>query len=231
MIEIIRSEARGAANHGWLDSRFSFSFADYYDPDRMGFGPLRVINEDRIEAGTGFGTHPHRDMEIITYIIDGQIDHEDSMGNGSAIKAGEMQRMTAGTGVLHSEVNSTDQQTHLLQIWILPEVKGLQPGYEQKLFSRESKLNRWCLVGSRDGTEGSLTVHQDVRVLASIIEAGQSLDYTFDTGRTGYLQVVRGELLVDGETINAGDGVQITSTDQFRLKAAEESEVLLFDLN
>ena len=230
MIEIVPSDSRGAANHGWLDSRFSFSFADYYDPERMGFGPLRVINEDRIEAGTGFGTHPHRDMEIVTYIIDGALEHEDSMGNGSVMRAGEMQRMTAGTGVLHSEINSSDQQTHLLQIWILPERKGLEPGYEQKLFDRDSKLNRWCLVGSRDGADGSLTVHQDVRVLASIIEADSSLDYAFDDGRIGYLQVVRGELLVNDERIRAGDGVQISSTDTIRLRAIEESEVLLFDM-
>ena len=230
MIEIVPSDSRGAANHGWLDSRFSFSFADYYDPDRMGFGPLRVINEDRIEAGTGFGTHPHRDMEIVTYIIDGELEHKDSMGNGSVIRAGEMQRMTAGTGVMHSEINSSERQTHLLQIWILPERTGLEPGYEQKLFERDSKLNRWCLLGSRDGSDGSLTVHQDVRVLASIIEADQSLDYSFEPDRIGYLQVVRGELLLNDEAIAAGDGVQISATGQIRLKALEESEVLLFDM-
>ena len=230
MIEIIPSDTRGAANHGWLDSRFSFSFADYYDANRMGFGPLRVINEDYIEAGTGFGTHPHRDMEIVTYMVEGELEHKDSMGNGSVMRAGEMQRMTAGTGVLHSEMNPSDQKTHLLQIWILPEITGLEPGYEQKMFDRGSKLNRWCLLGSREGNNGSLTVHQDVSILATILEADQSLDYEFVDGRIGYLQVVRGELTINGDHISAGDGAQVSSTDKVELKAQDESEVLLFDM-
>ena len=230
MIEIIPSDTRGAANHGWLDSRFSFSFADYYDANRMGFGPLRVINEDYIEAGTGFGTHPHRDMEIVTYMVEGELEHKDSMGNGSVMRAGEMQRMTAGTGVLHSEMNPSDQKTHLLQIWILPEITGLEPGYEQKMFDRGSKLNRWCLLGSREGNNGSLTVHQDVSILATILEADQSLDYEFADGRIGYLQVVRGELTINGDHISAGDGAQVSSTDKVELKAQDESEVLLFDM-
>ena len=161
MIDVIRSDARGAADHGWLRSKHTFSFADYHNPSMMGFGKLRVINEDWIEPGQGFGTHPHRDMEIVTYMIDGALEHKDSMGNGSVIRPGELQRMTAGTGVLHSEFNaSQDDQAHLLQIWILPERNGLEPGYEQKLFPREEKHNQWRLVGSRDGRDGSLTIHQ-----------------------------------------------------------------------
>ena len=235
MIDIIRSETRGSANHGWLDAKHSFSFADYHDPDRMGFGSLRVINEDRIEAAMGFGTHPHRDMEIITYIIDGALEHKDSMGNGSVIRPGDVQRMTAGTGVLHSEFNpQEDASTHLLQIWILPEQNGLTPGYEETSFSDDDKRNQWCLLGSRDGRGSSVTIHQDVDLAATILEPGQALDYTFAPGRRGYLQVVKGELAfeTDGveERLKAGDGATIADTDTIRLAAVEESELLLFDM-
>ncbi len=230
MVEIIRSDTRGRANHGWLLAKHSFSFGDYYNPERMGFGTLRVINEDRIEAKKGFGTHPHRDMEIVTYIINGAIEHKDSMGNGSVIRPGEMQRMTAGTGVFHSEINPSEEETRLLQIWILPEEQGLEPGYEQKLFSEEDKLNRWCLVGSRDGRGGSLTIHQDINVVASILEPGTQLDYHFESGRRGYLQIVDGTLTFGDETLSSGDAIAIEDLDSFDIAAIEKTEVLLFDM-
>ncbi len=230
MLEIIRSETRGAAHHGWLDAKHTFSFADYHDPARMGFGSLRVINEDRIEAGKGFETHPHRDMEIVTYIIDGALEHKDSMGNGSTIRPGELQRMTAGTGVLHSEFNPSDEKTHLLQIWILPEKKGLEPGYEQKLFERDDKLNRWQLLGSRDGHDGSLTIHQDIELSSTILAAGNSLDYVFAAGRRGFLHVVKGEIGLDNEVLKTGDGIEITDSQSINISATEESELLLFDM-
>ena len=173
MIDIITSASRGSADHGWLKAKHTFSFAEYHDPTRVRFGPLRVINEDRIAPGKGFGTHPHRDMEIVTYPISGAIEHKDSMGNGTVIKAGEVQRMTAGSGVQHSEFNhSENDELHLLQIWLLPEKKDLQPGYEQKMFSREDKLDRLRLVASRDGRDGSVTVHQQVDLYASVLRAG-----------------------------------------------------------
>lgn len=235
MFEVIRSETRGAADHGWLNAKHSFSFADYHNPERMGFGSLRVINEDRIAAGKGFGTHPHRDMEIVTYIIDGALEHKDSMGNGSIIRAGELQRMTAGTGVFHSEFNPTDAETHLLQIWILPEENGLQPGYEQKLFPRENKLDQWCLLASNDGRDGALTVHQDVELWSTILGAGRSLDYALAPERRAYLQVVRGAVELDGETLSTGDALTITGASLDKravsINAAEESELLLFDLS
>jgi len=230
MFEIFRSETRGAANHGWLNAKHTFSFADYHDPDRMGFGSLRVINEDRIEAGKGFDTHPHRDMEIVTYIIEGALKHKDSMGNGSTIRPGELQRMTAGSGVFHSEYNTSDDTTHLLQIWILPEANGLEPGYEQKLFSRDDKLGQWCLLGSRDGRGGSLTIHQDIEMSATILEVGKSLDYHFAEGRRGFLQVVRGEVRIGDDVVASGDGVAIADTTSIRISAVDESELILFDM-
>jgi redox-sensitive bicupin YhaK (pirin superfamily) len=231
MIDIIRSDARGAADHGWLKSRHTFSFADYYNPQMMGFAKLRVVNEDWIEGGQGFGTHPHRDMEIVTYLIDGALEHKDSMGNGSVIRPGEMQRMTAGTGVLHSEFNhSKDQRAHLLQIWILPERNGLEPGYEQKLFPSEEKTNRWRLVGSRDGRDGSLTIHQDVKLLSTELEQGNDLTYSFEGRRRGFLQVVRGSVEIDGSTITAGDAVATQDQDTITVRAVEDSELLLFDM-
>ena len=235
MIDIIRSDTRGSANHGWLDAKHSFSFADYYDPARMGFGSLRVINEDKIQPAMGFGTHPHRDMEIITYIVDGALEHKDSMGNGSVIRPGDIQRMTAGTGVMHSEFNpQADAGTHLLQIWILPEKNGLEPGYEEKTFPDEDKLNQWCLLGSRDGRGGSVTIHQDVDLASTILEPGHSLDYTFAPGRRGYLQVVAGELEISSagveDRLSQGDGVALTEIDRFSLAASDRAELLLFDM-
>ena len=231
MIDIIPSESRGSADHGWLKAKHTFSFADYYDPARVHFGTLRVINEDRIAPGQGFGTHPHRDMEIVTYIINGAIEHKDSMGNGTVIQAGEVQRMTAGTGVLHSEFNhSQEEELHLLQIWIFPEEKNLEPGYEQKLFSREQKHNRLCLVGSRDGRDGSLTIHQDVDLYASVIDAGESVSLAEIEGRRVFVQVVSGVLEVNGERLAAGDGMKIENESSVRLEALDSGEFLLFNL-
>ena len=231
MIDVIHSDSRGAADHGWLKSKHTFSFADYHNPSMMGFGKLRVINEDWIEPGKGFGTHPHRDMEIVTYMVDGALEHKDSMGNGSVIRPGELQRMTAGTGVLHSEFNASDtDRAHLLQIWILPEQNGLEPGYEQKLFPAEEKHNRWRLVGSRDGRDGSLTIHQDVSLLATLVDAGTELDYAFDGPRRGFLQVVRGSVDIDADTLSAGDAAAMQNHASLVLKAREEAELLLFDM-
>lgn len=231
MIETIRSETRGGADHGWLKSKHTFSFADYHNPERMGFASLRVINEDWIEPSQGFGTHPHRDMEIVTYMVAGALEHKDSMGNGSVIRSGELQRMTAGTGVFHSEFNHSQQeQAHLLQIWILPEQTGLEPGYEQKLFPATEKQNRWLLVGSHDGRDGSLTIHQNLNLWSTILSKKATLDYDFDPGRKGYLHVVQGEVEIAGETLSTGDAITITEQTQITVTANGESELLLFDM-
>jgi redox-sensitive bicupin YhaK (pirin superfamily) len=231
MIDIIRSDSRGAADHGWLKSKHTFSFANYHNPQMMGFAKLRVVNEDWIEGGQGFGTHPHRDMEIVTYMIDGALEHKDSMGNGSIIRPGEMQRMTAGTGVLHSEFNhSEDERAHLLQIWILPERNGLEPGYEQKLFPREEKTNQWRLVGSRDGRDGSLTIHQDVNLLSTDLEQDKELTYSFGGRRRAFMQVVRGKVEIEGETVVEGDAVAMQDQEQVSVRAVDDSELLLFDM-
>ncbi len=231
MIDVIRSDSRGLADHGWLKSRHTFSFADYHNPAMMGFAKLRVINEDWIEPGQGFGTHPHRDMEIVTYMIDGALEHKDSMGNGSVIRPGELQRMTAGTGVFHSEFNhSNEEQAHLLQIWILPERNGLEPGYEQKMFPNADKTNRWRLVASRDGRDGSLTIHQDVNVSSTILEAGTDLDYRFAGRRRGFLQIVRGTIDIDGERLVAGDAVAARDQPNLAIGAVDDAELLLFDM-
>jgi hypothetical protein len=231
MLNVIHSESRGAADHGWLKAKHTFSFADYFDPERVQFGALRVINEDRVAPGQGFGTHPHRDMEIVTYVINGAIEHKDSMGNGTVIRAGEIQRMTAGTGVLHSEFNHSDEEElHLLQIWIFPEKQNLEPGYEQKLFASEEKRNQLRLVGSRDGRDGSLTIHQDVELFASILEAGHSVSIVDVAQRRVFVQVVSGQLDINGEQLGAGDGLQIEGEAKVDLRAIEEAEFLLFNL-
>jgi redox-sensitive bicupin YhaK (pirin superfamily) len=231
MIDIIRSESRGAADHGWLKSRHTFSFADYHNPAMMGFGKLRVINEDWIEPGQGFGTHPHRDMEIVTYMIGGALEHKDSMGNGSVIRPGELQRMTAGTGVLHSEFNASQtDQAHLLQIWILPERNGLEPGYEQKLFPEEEKRDRWRIVASPDGRDGSLTVHQDIELHSTMLDAGTSLDFAFGEHRRGFVQVVSGDVDVEDHQLTAGDAVALTDQRSFEAHATSDAELLLFDM-
>ena len=231
MIDIIHSDSRGFAERDWLKSKHTFSFAEYHNPERMGFAALRVINEDWIDPAKGFDTHPHRDMEIVTYMLDGELEHKDSMGNGSTIRPGELQRMTAGTGVLHSEFNpSSEQEAHLLQIWILPEQNGLEPGYEQKLFAPELKQNQWCLVGSRDGLDGSLTIHQDVNLYSSNLDATESIDYRFGNARHGFLHVARGAIVIDGEELVAGDAVAMQDEDSFNVQATQDSELLLFDM-
>ena len=231
MLEIIQSDSRGKADHGWLKARHTFSFADYYDPARVHFGNLRVINEDRVAPGQGFPTHPHRDMEILTYIISGAVEHKDSMGNGTVIRAGEVQRMTAGTGVLHSEFNpSQDEELHLLQIWILPEAKNLEPGYEQSLFAREDKLNTLRLVASRDGRDGSLTIHQDVELYASVLEAGHEVSLDGVGTRRVFVQVVSGSIEVNGDRLGAGDGARIRDSETVRIAAQADAEFLVFNL-
>ena len=231
MIDIIRSETRGSADHGWLKAKHTFSFANYYDPDRVQFSDLRVINEDRVAPGQGFGTHPHKDMEIVTYVIDGAIEHKDSMGNGTVIKAGEFQRMTAGTGVLHSEFNhSSEDELHLLQIWILPEAQNLEPGYEQTMFDREAKLNQLRLVGSRDGRDGSITIHQDVDLYASVLEQGRDVTLDDVGDRRIFVQIVHGDIVVNDEALSAGDGAAIAQADTITVSASGDAEFLLFNL-
>jgi len=232
MYDIIRSDDRGSANHGWLNAKHTFSFAEYQNPERVHFGKLRVINEDRIAPGKGFGTHPHKDMEILTYIIHGAIEHKDSMGNGTVIRAGELQRMTAGTGVLHSEFNhSQEEELHLLQIWIFPEQKNLEPGYEQTLFSRDDKLNRLRLVGSRDGRDGSVTIHQDVDLYASVLETGNEVSLDGLADRRIFVQVVSGDVVVNDEQLYAGDGLEIRDEDAVDVRAITDAEFLLFNLD
>ena len=231
MLDVIQSESRGRADHGWLQAKHTFSFAEYQNPERVEFGKVRVINEDRIAPGKGFGTHPHRDMEIVTYVIDGAIAHKDSMGNGTVITAGEIQRMTAGTGVQHSEFNhSQDKELHLLQIWIYPEKNGLEPGYEQTRFSREDKLNRLRLVGSRDGRDGSITIHQDVDLYASVLEAANELSLELRPNRKVFVQVVGGDIAVNGQRLSAGDGAQMEDEPVLQVSALTEAEFLVFDM-
>ena len=232
MLDIIRSDDRGGANHGWLQAKHTFSFADYHNPARVHFGKLRVINEDRIAPRQGFDTHPHKDMEIVTYIISGAIEHKDSMGNGTIISAGEVQRMTAGTGVLHSEFNhSSDEELHLLQIWIFPEQKNLTPEYEQTLFSRDDKLNRLHLVGSRDGRDGSVTIHQDVDLYASVLEEGHKVVLDNITNRRIFVQLISGGVAVNGEALSAGDGAQISNEATIEIAASDDAELLLFNMS
>ena len=231
MLDVIQSESRGSADHGWLRAKHTFSFAEYQNPERVEFGKVRVINEDRIAPGKGFGIHPHRDMEIVTYVIDGAIAHKDSMGNGTVITAGEIQRMTAGTGVQHSEFNhSQDKELHLLQIWIYPEKNGLEPGYEQTRFSREEKLNRLRLVGSRDGRSGSITIHQDVDLYASVLEAGSEVSLELRPDRKVFVQVVNGDVAVNGQRLSAGDGAQMEDEQALQITAVSEAEFLVFDM-
>jgi redox-sensitive bicupin YhaK (pirin superfamily) len=231
MIEIIPSESRGSADHGWLKAKHTFSFAEYQNPKRVHFGPLRVINEDRIAPGQGFGTHPHKDMEIVTYPISGAIEHKDSMGNGTVITAGEVQRMTAGRGVQHSEFNhSGSEELHLLQIWLFPEQNNLDPGYEQTLFTREDKLNRLCLVASRDGRDGSVTVHQRVDLYASVLEAKVTIEHAIADGHKVFVQVVSGNIVVNDQQISAGDGAQITGEKMLSISSKTEAEFLVFDM-
>ena len=231
MIKIRKANERGAVNLGWLDSKHSFSFGDFYDPEHMGFGSLRVINDDTVQPGQGFGTHPHRDMEIISYVIDGALEHKDSMGNGAVMRSGEVQRMTAGTGVSHSEFNhSKEDLVHFLQIWVLPEAQSLAPGYEQKNFSVEDKTNRLRLVASRDGADGSVTIHQDMRIYASVLTPGTSLTHSLADGRQAWIQVASGDVTVAGESLSSGDGIAVAEIDSIDVTAGTESEILLFDM-
>jgi len=230
-ISLRKSRERGHANHGWLDSYHSFSFANYYDPEHMGYSVLRVINEDVIAPSQGFGMHSHRDMEIVTYMLQGALRHEDSMGNGSVIKAGDVQRMTAGTGVRHSEFNaSSTESAHLLQIWLLPERDNIEPGYEEKHFDAAEKQGRWRLIASRDGREGSLLIHQDIALYATVLAKGEQLNYDMDAGRSLYLQVARGSVDLNGETLAAGDAAKIDAQQAITVQALEAAELLLFDL-
>lgn len=232
MIKIRRSDERGAANYGWLDTKYTFSFSDYYDPRNMGFRDLRVINEDFIEAGQGFPKHGHKDMEIITYMIDGEISHRDSMGNGETVRKNEIQRMTAGTGVLHSEYSSPTEQTHLLQIWILPEKNGLTPGYEQKYFSPAEKQGRLRLIASRGGDDESISINQDVSLYASVLNNDETVTHELAEGRHAWVQVISGGLEVNGEKLEKGDGAAISEEALLSIKAAaNNTEFLLFDLN
>lgn len=232
MLTLRKSEDRGHANHGWLDSYHSFSFADYYDPEHMGYGPLRVINEDRVAPGGGFPTHGHRDMEIISYVLDGALAHRDSIGTGSVIRPGDVQRMTAGTGIRHSEFNdSADEPVHFLQIWLFPERDGLAPGYEQRSFADDERRGRLRLIASRDGQDGSVVVHQDVRLYAAVLDAGQAVAHGLAPGRTAWVQVARGAATLNGRALRAGDGAAVTGETALALTAeADGSEVLLFDL-
>ncbi|MHB8454626.1 MAG: pirin family protein [Acidiferrobacterales bacterium] len=231
MIEIRQSAERGHANHGWLDSYHTFSFADYHDPAHMGFSHLRVINEDRVNPGSGFPTHSHRDMEIITYIIDGALEHKDSMGNGSVIRPGDVQRMSAGTGVSHSEFNPSASETvHFLQIWILPDTNGLPPGYEQRHFGHRELDGSLRVVASRDGREGSVAVHQDMSLYAVRLNRGQQVKHNLASGRRAYVQVARGSVELNGRQLLAGDGAGVSQEMELRLEAGTDAEVLVFDL-
>ena len=226
-----RGSERGYADHGWLRSFHSFSFADYYDPGHVEFGALRVINEDRVAPARGFGTHPHRDMEIVSYVLEGELEHHDSMGNGSVIRPGDVQRMSAGTGVLHSERNpSANAGVHFLQIWIKPDRLGVRPGYEQKHFTDAEKRGRLRLVVSPDGSEGSVRVHQDARMYAGLFDGAEQATLTVGSGRRVYVHLVRGGLTVSGTTLSGGDALKLTDAPSVSLAGGEQAEVLVFDL-
>jgi redox-sensitive bicupin YhaK (pirin superfamily) len=231
MVTVRRAADRGRSAFDWLDSRHTFSFADYHDPRHMGFRALRVINEDRVAPGRGFGTHPHRDMEIITYVIDGAVEHRDSMGNGSVIRPGDVQRMSAGTGVTHSEFNPSDAApVHFLQIWILPERTGLAPSYEQRRFPAAEKRAMLRLIASNDGRDGSVVVFQDVDVFAAVLEPGEEVTHALQHGRHAWVQVVSGAAAIDGAALAPGDGAAVSEERAVTLRAREPAEVLLFDL-
>jgi redox-sensitive bicupin YhaK (pirin superfamily) len=231
MLTVRPAGERGHAQHGWLDSRHTFSFSEYYDPKHMGFRALRVINEDRVEPGRGFGKHHHDDMEIVTYVLEGALAHQDSLGNGASISPGEVQRMSAGTGIDHSEFNhSKSERVHFLQIWILPEKDGLAPGYEQRAFPLDAKRDALLLVASRDGRDGSVTVHQDVAIHAGRLAAGARVEYALRSGRHAWIQVARGKVAVNGVALEAGDGLAASDEPKLEITATEAAEVLLFDL-
>ena len=231
MLQIRHSEERGAANHGWLNSHHSFSFGSYHDPKHMGFGPLLVINEDRVTPGQGFGTHGHRDMEIISYVLDGALEHKDSMGTGSVLHYGDVQRMSAGNGVRHSEFNhSATDGLHFLQIWIQPNVAGIAPSYEEKHFTPDSKRGKLRLIASGDGRQGSVLIHQDAAIYASILQEGEQLEHALEEGRNAYVHLIRGSLIVNGVPLKTGDALKLTQEAGVIMTQPEDAEFLLFDL-
>jgi redox-sensitive bicupin YhaK (pirin superfamily) len=231
MLEVRKSEERGDARHGWLQSKHSFSFADYYDPRHTGFGPLLVINEDRVAPGAGFGTHGHRDMEIISYVLDGALEHKDSMGTGSVLHYGDVQRMSAGSGVRHSEFNgSKTEQVHFLQIWIQPNVQGIAPSYEEKHFATADKQGKLRLIASSDGREGSVTIHQDASLYVTILNGDDRVEQALASGRRAYVHVIRGRVSANGVELKGGDALKISAEERVVLDKAEAAEVLVFDL-
>ena len=231
MTELRRSTERGHANHGWLDSFHSFSFADYYDPQHMGYGPLRVINEDRVQPGKGFGTHGHRDMEIISYVLEGSLGHQDSIGNGSTIVPGDVQRMSAGTGVRHSEYNHAPAETtHFLQIWLLPDRQGIAPGYEQKHFDADEKRGRLRLVAARQPRDGAIALHADAAMYAGLFDADESAKLALAAGRKGYVYVARGKVQVNGQALGTGDAVALSGEQEVVVDQGDGAEVIVFDL-
>lgn len=231
MLTLRKASERGHANHGWLDSHHTFSFADYYDPQHMGFRGLRVINDDRVRGGKGFGAHPHRDMEIISYVLDGALAHKDSMGTGAVIRPGDVQRMSAGTGVVHSEFNASPKdEVHFLQIWLVPNQRGLAPGYEQKTFTDADKRGRLRLVASPDAADGSITIHADARVYAGLFAAGEQAELALADGRGAWVHVARGKLRVNGQELGEGDGLAVENERSVRVEGIDEAEVLVFDL-
>jgi redox-sensitive bicupin YhaK (pirin superfamily) len=231
MLTLRKSEDRGIADFGWLNSHHTFSFGDYYDPQHMGFGPLRVINEDRVQPGRGFGAHSHRDMEILSWVLGGALEHKDSMGTGAVIRPGEIQRMTAGTGVTHSEYNaSRSENVHFLQIWIMPDKPGHAPGYEQHAFTPEDLANRWALVASNDPTGNAVKVHQDANLYITRLSTGHELTHVTQKNRKLWVQVARGEITLDDTTLGSGDGAAISDVDHVTVRADQDAEVLLFDM-
>jgi quercetin 2,3-dioxygenase len=231
MFQVRKASDRGHFNHGWLDTYHTFSFGDYHDPDYMGFRTLRVINEDRVAAGTGFGMHGHRDMEIVTYVLSGALEHKDSMGNGEILRPGELQRMSAGSGIRHSEFNpSGSDPVHLYQIWLLPRTKGIEPSYEQKAFPASARNGRWQLVASPEGTDGSLKIHQDAQIFLATLQAGESVSHVLASGRHAWLQVLRGSVDVNGTRLETSDAVAVSNEPQLTVAGTEPAEVMLFDL-
>jgi hypothetical protein len=231
MLHLRLADERGRAEFGWLSSRHSFSFGEYYDRKHMGFGPLRVINEDRVQPGQGFGTHGHRDMEIISYVLDGALEHKDSLGNGSVLRPGDIQRMSAGTGVQHSEFNhSSSELVHFLQIWIIPDEHELEPGYAEKTIPQDEIHGRLRLLVSRDGRDGSILIHQDADLYASILKSGEDVQHEFAPGRLGWIQVARGNVSLNGSDLTQGDGAGISQEESISIRTSSDAEVLLFDM-
>lgn len=231
MLQVLKSSQRGSADHGWLQSNHSFSFGHYYNPNEIGFGPLLVINEDRVQPSRGFGTHSHDNMEIISYVLSGALEHKDSMGNGSVIRYGDVQRMSAGTGVQHSEFNhSSTERVHFLQIWITPDVTGIEPGYEEKHFDTASKAGGLCLIASADGRDGSVLIHQDAKIFASILNTDDHVKYELVPTRTAYVHLIRGQVEINGIQLSTGDALKISEESLIDFKNAADAELLLFDL-